>query len=308
MGTESGEHERRAKMKSGKKALNHFKAAFSKRAPNFLLMVVFTGMALPVAAYIPRLSTIVQRTVEHSGKGTYRLEQEVLFSVGAGDPLALREVWTVSDEDQMVLEVRGSRELKDGLFWQFQYQGSQRTQLTSRGRVSRSIPVEYADRWWWFRKPETMNRFLQSMNLLPAAFFSKQVPRQGKEFVYPTHPNLRLARSGGVVNWALGEPSPVKGDLKPGVWIEQDAFLVRRVRFESGSEISADGFVAYPRGLMFPRSRSIRWEGQEVSIQVLSVSAISKVSSFTLTESRGTELPNALPERELVEAFYSRFR
>ena len=85
----------------------------------------------------------------------------------------------------------------------------------------------------------------------------------------PNEPFVRLARSGGTINYAFG--SIATGEAAHthprGLWIEQDQFVLRKIRFHSGAELSAERYSNYSRGLDYPRKRTLQWENQTVNIQ-----------------------------------------
>ena len=67
----------------------------------FLLSLFF---AVDAMAYIPKAHTIAGRLVRTHGKGAYIIEQDVSFRTN-GDPLVLREKWTIESGDVMRVSV-----------------------------------------------------------------------------------------------------------------------------------------------------------------------------------------------------------
>ena len=109
----------------------------------------------------------------------------------------------------------------------------------------------------------------------------------------------------------FGEPSPIEGKANPEAWIEQDSFVLRRLRFPSEAEIAADRISAYPNGLKFPRERTVTWDNNSVTIRVVSVKAASSVQldkSLEPNAFSANPRPARLPDVAQVREFYSRFR
>ena len=120
---------------------------------------------------------------------------------------------------------------------------------------------------------------------------------------------MHLARSGGVVAWAFGEPSPAQGNLLPGFWVDQDAFQFRRMRFPSQADVQGDHHSAYPGGLRLPRERTVTWDGNSALIRVLSVKQLpDNAAARAALMPDGRVLPSRLPDAVQVREFYSRFR
>lgn len=272
-------------------------------------MLMSLGFTPSAWSYIPRLPMILDRTVDNSGKGIYQIEQEVTFSVGLGEPLVLKETWTVENEDSYRLTVTGTRELKDTLSWSFLFSHGQRIQATPQGKLNKKVGEDFAERWFHFRKPEALAQALINLQVLSPSTLRQKPTRHGTDFTYHQQNGVRLSRTGGVVTWALGVPSSAESAPSPGVWIEQDQFVIRKIRTTSQAEITAENFGNYARGLVFPRKRTIHWDNNQVQIQVVSVSSPSqKPIAAQLEMGSKADLPDSLPEKNLIEEFYKRFR
>lgn len=269
----------------------------------------FLILSLIAGAAIPSGRMIVQRTVDNAGTGSYVIEQEVQFPNGT-ESFALKEVWVVENDRSMRVTVTPLRDPKDSVHIQILYAGGRRWIMKNGKRDDGSIPADFAERPFHFRTPEAMGRWLSQNKIAPAnALAKKPLPRRLEDIKHAPEDFLRLARVDGVIAWAFGSPSSPKGDPLPGLWIEQDVFLIRKIRFPSGAEISAEDYSSYARGLHFPRARTIRWGANSVSLRVLSVAgrapAIPLSSLDTSWKVQGLE---GQPAQTLIEEFYTRFR
>jgi hypothetical protein len=99
----------------------------------------------------------------------------------------------------------------------------------------------------------------------------------------------------------------------PGMWIEQDQFVVRKLRLPTQVEMSANNYNQFAKGLSFPKSRTIRWGNHTVTIRTLSVSArpatvANMLQPTSLDRNMNWEGLRALPAKDIVTEFYTRFR
>lgn len=255
-------------------------------------------------AAIPKASMILSRTSENAGKGYYQIDQEVQFANGH-DTLVLKETWLIENENNMKLIVTGAKELKDQVAFMVQISGGMRTQ----GSVTRRAGEDFIEKYFHIRSPESFAQILAQMKLVPTNVLAKKTPKNLKEWEYQPEPFVRLSRAGGVVAYAIGA-LPLQEKDPAGFWIEQDQFVIRKFRLPSEVEVTADRYSSYSRGLMFPRTRIVRWGPNQVTIQTISVSARGKEtwSQFGLKTPPKTEALSNQQAASVVDEFYKRFR
>ena len=255
-------------------------------------------------AAIPRANMILARTSENAGSGIYQIEQEVQFPNGQ-DVLVLRETWLIENEGSMKVLVTGVKELKDQVAFMIQINGGTRSQGSSNRRVSE----DFIERYFHMRSKEALAQAMAQLKLVPSHVLARKAPKNLKDAEYQPESFVRLSRSGGVINYAFGSPSlPEKDSV--GFWIEQDQFVIRKFRLPSQVEVVADRYSSYSRSLQFPRTRTVRWGPNQVTIQTISVSGKGKDawSSFGQKFPTKMEALNNQPAAALVEEFYKRFR
>lgn len=307
------------------------KNATGKNSGRFVLAVFATatiaGAAASVGeAAIPNSRTIISRLARNSGRGAYVIEQEVRFS-GGGSVATLKERWTVQNAEQMRLVVQG---VKPGEYrWDALYRDGKRLGSPTQepiGKESRepknvNVPTEFMESLLFYRTPARYTEFFVRNRILPPAA-AKERPRIGNLNSYKPSPEpaVRLSRTAGTIAWAFGEPTPVdKGVAYPGAWIEQDAFLLRKLRLPSQSEMISNEFAPAGAGLKLPRERTIIWRSHDASateprsatIKVLSVKAVpekSLASVFQASSLSADAKAAKLPDDPVVHEFYQRFR
>lgn len=276
----------------------------------------FALLLIPLMShgYIMPTRTILQKTSENAGSGLYAIEQEVQFTNG-DDSLTVKETWLIENDRSMRLTVSGGKDLQNSFSLQFVYNGGQRWSQSGGSRKSEKIPDEFLEKFLHFRSPEIFANHLAQLKIVPANSYQKRpLARSGTEVRYEPESWVRYSRTGGVVNYALGIATPTENDLNyPGLWIEQDQFIIRKLRLPSQVEMSANNYNQFSRGLSFPRARTIRWGNHTVTIRTLSVSARPAAASNLLQPASLDKASNwdglgALPAKDVVTEFYTRFR
>jgi hypothetical protein len=108
----------------------------------------------------------------------------------------------------------------------------------------------------------------------------------------------------------------VDGDNLPGFWVEQDSFIIRKMRSPSGAEFQGDDYSTFSKNLWFPRSQTISFNGRTASIRVTKVLAQDlnaesrKLMEPSSLKAKG-DSTTVLPKSDLapvVAEFYKRFR
>lgn len=279
-----------------------------------IVLLALTLISTAAWAYIPPARMILSRVSENAGTGTYTIEQEVQMSVGI-EPIYLKETWVVENERNLRLTVTGTKDLKDLVHLQYIYVGGQKWQLKNGQKVSEKIPEDFVERYFHFRNPENLVASLQSLKILPQPLnHRKASTKKGEEFKYEQESFVRLSRAEGGISYAFGQPTPIEQkDLLPGLWIEQDQFTLRKLRFPSQAEVTAENYAPFARGLNFPKLRTLQWNHNTVTIRLLNVVAKGAVGPNTFQPSNldvsytMKALPNASAQT-LIEEFYTRFR
>lgn len=266
-------------------------------------------------AYVPNSRTIVGRLARNHGKGLYIVEQDVNFRT-VGEGLTLRERWVVENGDSMRVQVftpqsSGGQAVRLDML----YKDGKRIGPDMKGGFkTTSMPSEMFEQFFHVRSSKGFFDAITRSGLVPSSF---PVAKPAFNINAKTQPAptpeafVRLGRIAGVVAYVFGEPTPVDSTKSlPGVWIEQDAFVLRKLRFPSEAEITADRHSTQS-GLRFPRTRVITWGANTAEIRVTSVKSLSASAAapFLNQTSFQADLKNArLPTDEQVKEFYSRFR
>lgn len=277
------------------------------------LLVILTAPMF-VSAYIMPTRTILQKASENAGSGIYAIEQELQFSNGE-DTVTVKETWLIDSDRTMRLTVTGSKDLQNSFRLQYVYNGNLKWSMVNNTRKNEKVSDDFLEKYLNFRNPEIFANTLAQNKIVPhSAYAKKSLPRTGNEIKYDPESWVRLSRTGGVVNYALGVPSPVDQEAgSPGVWIEQDNFVVRKLRLPSQVEMSANNYNHFAKGLSYPRSRTVRWGNNTVTIRLISAAArpqtaVALLQPSSLDNNLKWDGLESLPAKEVITEFYTRFR
>jgi hypothetical protein len=264
-------------------------------------------------AYVPKARFVLEKTARNHGRGFYQIQNDVIFRTESGS-ISVVETWIVENGESMYLETRGSAEVPALTI----YKGRQKFYIDEQGQErSARVPADFFEDIFHYRTFESLAEELVRENILPQKALAKE-PRVNslKDTGFHKEPFIRLARSGGVVTYGIGKPTPADGTTPlPGIWIEQDRFHIKRLRLSSAAEILADEYADYGRGLSFPKSRSVSWGPNSVSIRTMKVSAIvptaeqkAKLQPSSIRNRKASPANAMTDTHPLIKDFYSRFR
>lgn len=274
-----------------------------------ILAILFVSIlaGLSSLAAIPKSSMILQRTAENSGLGIYQIDLELQFPNGQ-EVTVIKESWMIEDQNNMKVHISGTKDYKEAVSIFINIQNGIRT----FGKDSRKASSDLVERYFHTRSAEALNTLLAQEKMIPAAAHLQKSIKNLKDVDNSSEPYVRLARTNGVVTYAFGVPAEpeAKDQIFPGMWIEQDQFVIRKFRLNSGVEISADKYSSFPLGLNYPRTRALSWNGQQVIIQTLGVVAKNKsqFEAFGQKLNSKTDSLSLLPNAAFIEDFYKRFR
>lgn len=278
------------------------------------LGLILIASPLLASAYILPTRTILQKTAENSGSGIYAIEQEVQFSNGE-ENLSVKETWLIDSDRTMRLTVSGGKDLQNNFKLQYVYNGNQKWSLNRNARSSEAVSVDFLEKFLNFRSSENLATTLAQLKIIPNyAFQKKPLAKANGEYKHDPESWVRFSRTGGVVNYALGIPTPLEQELnQPGIWIEQDQFVVRKLRLPSQVEMSANDYNQFAKGLFYPRSRTIRWGNNTVTIRLISAAvrpqtAVGLFQPSSLDSNLKWDGIKDIPAKDVITEFYTRFR
>lgn len=283
-------------------------------------LFVLCFKAFEATAYIPNHRMILSRVAENNGRGAYFIEQELLIESGI-ESIRFTEKWVIQSEHRMSVEVASTLGSNSEFSGHIVYDANYRYFLNSQGNLTKA-PL--SSDWWMpffhFRFSKNMIPKMAEMGLLaPDTAETADNKEQLSDYSTEAESFLRLSRSGGSVNYAFGTPSMVEArPLLPGLWVEQDRFVIRKLRLPSEAVVTASDYQNYPRFQHLPKQTQVNWDNHSVKINLIKVLPLN--ANHPLTRQLSSEFlrsknsaassatPIQLPEIAVVRDFFTRFR
>ncbi len=135
---------------------------------------------------------------------------------------------------------------------------------------------DFSEKYFYFRDFKVIASDLVKAKMASSELLEKKKILNIKDYSYKNEDFLRLSRVGGVVTFAFGTPAPVGEEAPPGLWVEQDQFVIRKIRLPSRAEIGAEKHTGFSKGLFFPKTRFVKWDNKQVQINTLAVAPRTK--------------------------------
>lgn len=264
-------------------------------------------------AYIPPTTTILEKTAENAGTGTYVIEQEVRL-VRANEQVLFKEIWSVESDKTMRLQVIPEASQRNAFRYQAIYSGGNRWTLNfDKKRQSQKLPEEFAEKWFFFKGKESLAQALLNHKIL-SSLPSPQSPKKtktGLDYKVEPEKGVRLSRAQGVVSYGFGDLDQA---TSPALWIEQDQFVLRKLKWSTQATMVTDNIKSYVKNLRLPENQVIQWDQSRAEIHVLNVTlkpaaAIKKDFQLTsLDQIQSFEGFKSEESQRLTEEFFARFR
>lgn len=245
-------------------------------------------------AYIPPTRVIFQKLAENSGSGGYEIVKEIHFNNPEAFPL--KETWKIENERVFKVTVEPLNSTSKSKMHVL-YINGQKVTLSNKKKELSKLSIEHAERLFHFRNVDNLAAYFTNLQVLSSASGNLDL--------------ARLNRAQGVITYGIGRKTPEgSSNLQPYLWIEQDRFVIRKVRFENGTEIRTEAFQTYPRGLYHPQEINLKWNDKSARIKTISVN-LKKWPAGTF-QLKSLEDSESFISEQLVDStsqeFYKRFR
>jgi hypothetical protein len=263
----------------------------------------------PAQAYIPEYSLIASQAADqHGSHGAFEISQLVVFRKD-GESYSVHEDWIVEDENRMLVTFEGRGPLKGLVQGRILYLGTQKY-FYNNGVMRQRLGEEWLKPFLHFRSSKYLRSRLVALNIAPPESLHNRPPLDTKSKIKYQAPGfIRLSRVGGTICYAVGRP-PVNGET-PTAWIEQDQFVLRKLKTAHGVTFKASDYSENKPGLWYPSQMSYAFGGFTVEIQTLQVKYLGRIKSndprFKLASLKKEE-PLKLPDLDGLRDFYQRFR
>lgn len=256
----------------------------------FLILTIVQTISLFSYGFILPLDLILEKNVATSGSQIFVVEQDVFLKEGLRE-VVIHESWQIEGDKNLRLTATGLGELKDAVKIVAIYNGKTRTSMIGKNSVTHAAPADFFEKFLSIRSVHSFKNYLTDLSI---------------------DPTVRLSRADGSIAFAIGLPSPL-GTLKSQLWLQQDNFQIRKIRFPSEAEVTFSDFTEVSPKLTYPKTKKIEWSGKTAIIKVKSIADKTKIPISNFYP-QNVETPSELLVSNkntmgaLIEDFYTRFR
>lgn len=278
----------------------------------YLSLVIIVCTPVKSRGYFLPSNAIFDKLIENQGVGHYVIQQEILFS-NTSENIVVKENWAIENELSMRLiasiEKNGTPIFKIHKV----YKDGTEHFYENQKKVSEQIPKEFFYNLFFSRNRDFLVLQLKKFNILPSDYSTvKYDPKEKGESKYASEDFVRFSRQNNSIDYLIGSPPTEAESQNPGVWIEQDNFVIRKIKLPNQVEVEADNFSEYARGFKYPKQMKISWGANTVNIKTISVGARSNFAKSVMQTEKTDVIDisgiNNSTLKESILEFYKRFR
>ena len=207
------------------------------------LTLILTKVQL-ANAYVPNLDFILNKTTSTTGRQILSIDQDVIFKIGSEETI-IQENWLIEGDKNLKLSANGTGFFKSGIDLNYLYNGKTKTSITGKNKIATTLNTDFYQKYLFIRSSDAFKTHLKELGI------SQQI---------------RLSRADGRVCFALGEPSDKK--LNPQLWIDQEEFIIRKIRLPSEVEVELSDITQINKDLAIAKTQTIHWAGLQITIKI----------------------------------------
>ncbi len=253
-------------------------------------LVLFTASAW---SYIPNYSMILSHAADQHGKGSYLIEQDVIYRQQS-EAYTVKETWVVAKDGSMRVVLEGKGPLRGLVQGAIIFTSTNKYFVDANGARTQRLGIDWWEPLFHFRSSQFLRTRLAALGIVPA----------------DVTPQLRLSRVGGGIGWLISSGPP--REAQPALWIEQDQFVIRKLRSSNQNLLRANDYAKFEEGLWYPKQKIYNFGSFGVEIQTTRVKWLGNAMPATTKFTSGSLEPSKdalrLPDIEGLREFYSRFR
>ena len=277
-------------------------------------------ISIETLSYIPSSDFILKEVIKNHGKGNYLIEQELIFSIEKTQKV-VKETWyvnfTKADQKlQLYLLAKTENAHLERLYIDnIVYQKNDGKSLQRQ-----KWPLEFIEPWFFTRSLKWLRGAIlrhqmagpSALNWNPTLLTSSQNKSKSSQPLSSISMPISLSRDQGRIMYTYQKE---KGNS--GLWIEQDKFVIRKLKLQTGVQILAWDYNDYVRSLKFPKHRLLISDNTSISIRVLKVTNLypqdkklqqkTSLQSFRKSQTNITQWGKSKAS-SILKDFYSRFR
>lgn len=277
-----------------------------------LVFLLFCLLPTLSPAYIPPGRFVLEQTAKKIPADPIHFEAEITLTHGV-DQFKLKEQWYMNSDNTFHIQVQGLGVLKNFIKSDYIYSGGRRQYSLNSQKLHQAASSEIPEVFLKMNSFDRLTKTFEKMRILPSGVINKKIfSVKNNEYSYEVESYLRLSRAEGVICYLL-KINPYSQQEEPALWIEQDRFAIRKIRFPSGAVAEYESYFDYEKNFQLPKKITLTWGAHkaEIKITMLGKKAPIKNPDFlisNLEDSRNLATSSDLPGANIINEFYSRFR
>ncbi len=292
------------------------KQAIKASIPVILAFFIITE----ALSYIPSSDFILKEVLKNHGRSNYLIQQELTFPIEKTQKVVL-ETWyiTVNKNQDLQLHLLATSE---GLHIERLYTNNRVYHKDNKKSLKKNKwSLEFIEPWFIGRSLQKLQNTIlnhkmaeaSTLNWNPSLFVSSSKTKfeENKKSLSHVQMPINLSINQGQVMYAYQKNA--KG---PGLWIEQDKFVIRKIKLKTSVEVLASRYIEHVGYLKFPQHRVLIYEDTSIPIKTINISRLSdnkklqqklSLQNFRKSQKNTTQWGES-ETSSLIRDFYSRFR
>ena len=283
-----------------------------------LMSVLFTS--IKALSYIPSSDFILKQVLKNHGRSNYLIQQELTFPIEKTQKI-VHETWhvTVNKNQNLQLHLLAKSE---GLHIERLYINNMIYHKNNKKTVRKNKwSSEFIEPWFIGRSLQQLQKAIVShkmagtsaLNWNPSLFATP--PKTKSKGNERNLTNVQIP-----INFSINQGQVMytyqRNKKGPGLWIEQDKFVIRKIKLKTNTEVLASRYLEHTGYLKFPQSRMLTYDDTSIPIKTTKISRLSNkkklqqklsLQNFRKSRKNITQWEND-ETSSLIKDFYSRFR
>ena len=284
----------------------------------FISLVFF--ISTKTLSYIPSSDFILKEVLKNHGRSNYLIQQELTFPIEKTQKI-VRETWHVTVNKKQDLQLHLSAK-SDGLNIERLYINNMVYYKNNKKSLKKSKwSSEFIEPWFIGRSLQRLQKTMiahemtetSALNWNPSLFAPppKTKSKENKKSLTNIQIPINLSIHQGQVMYTYQ-----KDEKGPGLWIEQDKFVIRKIKLKTSTEVLASRYLEHTGYLKMPQHRILIYDDISIPIKTTKVSRLSdnkklqqklSLQNFRRSQENTTQWEED-ETSSLIKDFYSRFR
>ena len=277
-------------------------------------------ISVKVLSYIPSSDFILKKVVKNHGRFNYMIQQELIFPIEKTQKI-VQETWHVAFNNKQGLQSH-LLATSEGLHIERLYINDMVYHKDNKQSLKRKKwSLEFIEPWFIGRSLQKLQTAIlthkmagiSTLNWNPSLLASspKTRSKQIKKNLQSIQIPITLSINQGQIMYTYQ-----RNEKGPGLWIEQDKFVIRKIQLKKNVEVLARRYIEHSGSLKLPQHRILIDKDMSIPIKTTRVDRLSdnkkiqqklSLQNFRKSRKNITQWDEDTTS-SLIKDFYSRFR